>query len=189
MFVKSAIDSNMALSKNNSQDSISVSVVCPFGVQMPWRRMFRMIAGNARGWIFHLVWSQPLQNKRGCCWEGMSGCWGTSGAWNSSFSSLKSESKLVSDSKSFSIFFISYLLWMTSSSSADIWTGRFLAIVKNGIVLFEKQWKLKSLHTIVLFLPKKIEIGKFCHANYWAKPNATKRNSSLKLYHLQLYIF
>ncbi len=33
MFVKSVIDSNMALSKNNSHDSVPVSVVCPLGIQ------------------------------------------------------------------------------------------------------------------------------------------------------------
>ncbi len=35
MSVKSVIDSNIALSKNNSQDSIFVSEVCPFRVQTP----------------------------------------------------------------------------------------------------------------------------------------------------------
>ncbi len=60
---------------------------------------------------------------------------------------------------------------MISSLPSDIWRDKFLATVKNRIVLFEEQWKLISLYTIVLFLPRKIKIGNFCHANYWTKSN------------------
>ncbi len=155
---------------------------------------------NAGGRIFHLVWSRPLWNKlghkRGYCQERMSGCWSTTcSAWNSSSSSSKLESKLVFDLELYSVSsllsnnLLHQIRYQWSSSSSDIWTGRFSGTVKNGILLFEEQRKLISLHTIVLFFPRKIKIGNFCHANYWAKPNAAKFNSSSKLYLLQLYIF
>ncbi len=121
---------------------------------------------------------------------------GTSDAWNLPSSSSKSESKLICNAVSYSISSLlsdnsltSDLLSMISSSSSDIWMGRFLAMVKNGIVLFEELWKLISLHTIVLFLPRKRKIGNFCYANFWANPNAAKCNSSSKLYLLQLHKF
>ncbi len=77
-------------------------------------------------------------------------------------------------------FFFGITRWKNSTlvpsvrykSSIFIWDACIIAAI----------WRPNSIRffcvpiVIILFLPKKMKIGNFCHANYWAKLNATKCN-------------